>query len=894
MMDNTSGIQAAPQGVPRPARLNPFAFPSDTSLRFILLILCVLGASLWIYHSPFLQRTSDFVKSIDAQYQCIKGSNLEKTFPEIASLSPQGYTDLETAQSANQRCMAPFYLQDVIRMLVGVILLLSVAGAIYLTFPAWKRWRKRLVPLPVEDLPDVTAELANLCREARLARQPAFVWNPLNPVSEGLAFGRLGRYSVALTGGLVKQFYTDLPAFRAVIRHELAHLRNADVDKTYFSVAIWWAFIITALIPGAVYLGMDFTTSALNVNLAFYINIIGRVLALAVLVLLTRNAVLRARELYADVRASTWDGPTGALNRVLEDFTRSKRGRHWAVMLAHPDPETRYTIVHDTRSLFQIGFWMAFGTGIAAAITFDGIFFLFSSLGELLQFAPLAGAVAGLFLGGLAVGVVGSALWRATFAALAEGKTPRGTGRIALSVVLGIAIGQLLSLSVVGTDLPSLNTLGEFLAVCAIEGFFLLGSLWLILRWIVTDATTWLHVSASTSTLRWSSLLGLIVAGGIWAGCFGSLLSIGELILSVPVAISVVVLGFAALLGILIILAQPFIMVELISLWAVPLSVRFWRKRGGTPVGSSWAWLDPPPQQGTFPRQEPFHIRLALLTGIAGGLLFCVLELNLRFWLHLTVSEAIRAQASFKLDIWYWSIIRAAVVQAGVAIVTAAWARRLGGLQGLFAAFIAGCVATVGFLGINLLFGGSINPSFAWNILSSFVLPGGLLAVLVAPAVAALTKRLDLALRTGLVGGLFYCGLILCLTMGWRFLTHGSISGYALPLLVEAVLLVLSQLIASAIVAARTRRWSWLQGLFAALITGIVGSASIPLSTLFQNESMYFLVSIFMAAIGLLLALPVALIVSVVATQLRRKDVEPPMAITSPSEGSHMGEATGL
>lgn len=149
-------------------------------------------------------------------------------------------------------------------MLDGVALLLIVAGGIYLAFPTWKRWRKRLVPLPPEDLPDVTAELANLRREARLARQPAFVWNPLNPMSEGLAFGRLGRYSLALTGGLVKQFYTDLPAFRAVIRHELAHLRNVDVDKTYFSIAVWWAFVITVLVPGAVYLGMDFTTSALN------------------------------------------------------------------------------------------------------------------------------------------------------------------------------------------------------------------------------------------------------------------------------------------------------------------------------------------------------------------------------------------------------------------------------------------------------------------------------------------------------------------------------------------------------------------------------------------------------------------------------------------------------
>ncbi len=50
------------EAAPRRPRLNPFVFPSDTTLRFILLIMCVLGANLWIYNSPFLYKTSDFTK----------------------------------------------------------------------------------------------------------------------------------------------------------------------------------------------------------------------------------------------------------------------------------------------------------------------------------------------------------------------------------------------------------------------------------------------------------------------------------------------------------------------------------------------------------------------------------------------------------------------------------------------------------------------------------------------------------------------------------------------------------------------------------------------------------------------------------------------------------------
>ncbi len=610
------------EAAPRRPRLNPFVFPSDTTLRFILLIMCVLGANLWIYNSPFLYKTSDFTKYIEAKYQCVKGSRSEKAFQEIAAHNPRGPADLEAAQNASQQCLAPFELQEAMRMLVGLILLLSVAGFIYLVLPAWKRWRKRLVPLPVELMPDVAAELANLCREAGLARQPAFFWNPLSSVSEGLAFGCLGQYVVALTGGLIKQFYTDRPAFRAVIRHELAHLRNADVDKTYFSVAIWWAFVITTLLPGAIYLNLDFADSVLNVaNLPFFLNLIGRVLALAILVLLTRNAVLRSRELYADVRASTWDGPTGALSRVLNHFTHPKRGLPWTMLLAHPVPEIRYTVVNDTRPLFQSNFWTAFGTGIAAAIAFNGVYNLSSVLGDLLQFTSLTAVIAGLLFGGLTIGVVGSLLWRATFATLVEGKTPQRTGWTALGVVLGITVGLVLSLSSFTSTWPPLNVLGGFLVGWTLWGLTLLGSLWPVLRWIVVAATTWLPVTANTSILRWSSRSSLIVAGGIWAVFFGSLLLVSDFFSLDPGdAVSV----FAALLAGLLFLAQSFTTVGLIGLWAIPLAASFWRRRGTTIEGANWAFLDTPytsPQHMTLSSENPFRLRFALVLGLVGGLI---------------------------------------------------------------------------------------------------------------------------------------------------------------------------------------------------------------------------------------------------------------------------------
>lgn len=68
----------------------------------------------------------------------------------------------------------------------------------------------------------------------------------------------------------------------------------------------------------------------------------------------------------------------------------------------------------------------------------------------------------------------------------------------------------------------------------------------------------------------------------------------------------------------------------------------------------------------------------------------------------------------------------AVLVQVSIAIIVAARVRWLGVLHSLFAAYVAGCVMAVGILGLNLAFGGTIDPSFAWTTFA-LVLNGGAL-----------------------------------------------------------------------------------------------------------------------------------------------------------------------
>ena len=351
------------------------------------------------------------------------------------AFSPAKATSLEELNALTDRfseCTSQLYRYQVWWMLGGTAALLLAAVAIMVATPLWMTRRRKLQPLTVEDAPAVVEEVAELAREQELD-PPRLFWNPLDASAGGLAFGHPGRYSVAIGGGLVVKQAVDPPAFRAVVRHELAHLRNRDVGITYFTLSVWYAFILVAVIPFLVtLLGEDLLS-----------NVMWRLAVLALLVYLTRNAVLRSREVYADLRASVPDGPDGALRRVLAALPRPKTDPLTRVRSPHPDPARRLAALDDTRPLFPLGAVVAFAAGLTATIAFDSVKQLLSSfVSDPFDLFFLAGLV----LVPLAAGTVGVAIWREAFAAHADGRKPASPWVDALALAAGFALGPELAL----------------------------------------------------------------------------------------------------------------------------------------------------------------------------------------------------------------------------------------------------------------------------------------------------------------------------------------------------------------------------------------------------------------------------------------------------------------
>jgi Zn-dependent protease with chaperone function len=724
----------------RRPRLNPFAFPSDTTFRFGLLVAAVVGANLYVWQ--WIASATRGREHVEGVLECLALSPSSAASLEQLTASSKAYSD----------CVAQLYRYQVWWMLGGTAALLLVAAAIMLAMPLWITRRRRLRPLTAADAPAAVETVAELAREQGL-RPPRLLWNPLDTAPGGLALGHPGRYSVALTGGLVVKHAADPPSFAAVVRHELAHIRNRDVGITYFTVAVWYAFLLTSIVP--------FAFTLIDEQPATIWSLAWRLAVLALIVYLTRNAVLRSREIYADVRASVPDGPDGALRRVLAALPRPTTGTFGRLRRVHPDPERRLALVDDTRPLFPLGAVVAFAAGLTATIAYESVVQLLSTIvADPIDLRFLAGVA----FAPLAVGVVGVAIWREAFAALADGREPAPPWLDGLAFALGLVLGPELALE---RSITAEDTLfRELLTLSGLAWAAVLAAgIVLLFAWIRTSASGWLRALAGRRP-RAAQAAGLLVAAAaltVFMGVFYSLrgsrealafsraasevehAAVDAQVWAVPLRVWQFVLDGQ----LLVIVHRPYFVPVLALLCLFPLGALLVRRR---PAEAAWAFLDPGGRLQTPPPSiRPFR---PLLVGIAAGVCFLVLAALLRLVVHYGAETATRATDAAVLSFYVATVSLALVVQfcAGAA---GAWRDGLVGALG--ATFVAGCFGWLGIVGGPAV-GGCIDQlslnsgpcawtvpaAFSWDVFKQVVAQGavaGLAGGLIVIGVQALRRH---------------------------------------------------------------------------------------------------------------------------------------------------------
>jgi len=680
--------EPAPRQPSRP-RLNPFVFPPDTTFRFALLFVAVIGANLYVWNWLWIAFGAN-QREVVADYATCTSI---RPALDIRGVDPATYS---TASDLFTRCVNEVNRPLAWWMIGGTLLLLAVAGVILLLIPLWIARRRHLRPLEAKDAPAVVAELEELAREAELDDEPRWRWNPLDPSPTGLAFGRPGSHSVALMGGLVTRQFADPPAFRAVVRHELAHLRNRDVGLTYATVALWYAFLLVGVLPFVVVVADEGIDTVVSLG--------WRLVALSALVYLTRNAVLRAREVFADVRASVPDGKDGALRRILAAMPRGATSVWRQVWTVHPDPQIRLAAVNDTRSLFAVGVLVAFGTGVAATIAYDSLVtFVGFYVADPLEIRLLAAAP----VAPLVMGVVGIGVWRSAWSALADGAPRRHTWTVALALTAGFLVGPQLALQRAVRIEGDRTLLETAFGGGALWILLLAASLVLVLAWVRGTAETWIRARAGAGRPTGTALLGLLFASGFLAAFIAVFNYARDSRTQIPKfdAIDYPVAAHTTWVGpewlwrlienawLLSVLRVPVIILALAVVWLLPLGA--WLRRRKSASQPAWAFLDPGGELRTATLGpvwlEPWLI--GLVAGVASIAGFAAL----RAGMHASFDLETRLQdVGFAYAYTYWQYVIALGAQASAGVIATARARELRLVYGLAAAFTAGVVAVIG------------------------------------------------------------------------------------------------------------------------------------------------------------------------------------------------------
>ncbi|MGW4475028.1 M48 family metalloprotease [Nonomuraea sp. NPDC004354] len=409
-------------------RLNPFVLPSSTTSRFLILIAATFAASLYLstLHVELWWSVSGAPEHV-RQAPCLSALR------SGAASSDDPRHLVEQYAGCARTVMAGEGLLRIVPLLAPALL----AVLLYAVHPVWAR-RRRPVPLAEAGTgaghEALTRRLAIVAAQELPGRRVRLVVDSARGGITGRTFGLPGRHVVALSMGLVMA-HADRPAVaEAVLRHELAHIRNRDVGIAHFTVAIWWSFLLATCLPALV-----LTALWRPLGLVF----LGVVIPVIALVLwLARTAVLRAREHHADVRAGDTPDRREGMAAAVETVADPPLRGPFRFFTSHPRAQDRRDVLDEPGRLLRLNQWEMFAAGLLAGLGFvpvvAAVFFLdFEAPLEVRYHLP------GLVLGFLVAGIVVVAVWRATGERLAGQGPKTRLWWAAVSFTAGLIAGQL-------------------------------------------------------------------------------------------------------------------------------------------------------------------------------------------------------------------------------------------------------------------------------------------------------------------------------------------------------------------------------------------------------------------------------------------------------------------
>ena len=354
-------------------KLNPFALPTETDARFILLVLSAPALAFGVSELLRYSLNPDASTPFSGVPSAPGDLPLDEYFLEQAKF---GY-ELMRASIASLALPA---------LLIGIIFL--AAAVLYRDHPRRLQRKKDALPYVARTDLVLEGELSALTSRSGLPVVPHILLGKTLGSQDGQAFGVGRRKSIYLGGGLRLLLRKSADRFRAILLHELAHIVNRDIGRTYFAQSLWSAVVLVTILPlvgSTLYLATsssfvrlsdglsaDDLQEILFVKLPSLAGILFRSAGLIVVVLMVRAGLLRTRELYADWRAALW-GSGSTLAAILQAQTRGRKVTGLPAFRLHPSPAERLDTLNKPRRLFDVHYDVPLVAGIFTGLILDGL-----------------------------------------------------------------------------------------------------------------------------------------------------------------------------------------------------------------------------------------------------------------------------------------------------------------------------------------------------------------------------------------------------------------------------------------------------------------------------------------------------------------------------------------
>jgi Zn-dependent protease with chaperone function len=652
--------------VPEPARPDVLAYPSPTSVRFLILVVATLSAGLFV---------GDWVHTI------VLGDRWQR---QVQACDPSGaaaatVTDPFAQQAQFEACMAPDERQRALFSIAGLAVT-GIGGALALyVAPVLVKRRRRLRPAGPK-LAATTERFEQLARDAGLTRVPALMIGSAAQ-RDAFSYGVPARYRVVLPPGVAIR--PRSPGFQALVAHELAHVARRDVTVAWLARSVGYAVVPVLVLPVLLAL--------VTGDLSLVPDYIWRAVLLGAVIALTRAAILRSREHDADLRAARHGSDVPALSALLSSIPDKPRTAVRRLFANHPTVRARIEVLHRPAGVARIGFvdglTVAFLAALVPPLIELAVVPLLTGTGHVGRTDVVAAVLAGPLVGG----AIGLGLWRAALVRRITG-TPVRLAPVVAGMFAGMVLGGATSLAQSGVGVLDREGSPLFLAVtglCAAGATVTvagLGELW-------ADAAGRLR-SARVSWLAAVILPGIVFAAVLWAaattqkalqggGWTMVRLLLPEYFDNPPMLAASLVLAAAAA-------------------WAL------WAARSGalTP-----AWLLESGPRHDWPRAGSPSLSSTAVTGAAAGIAGAAVLISFRVIAGASVSDAETLQR------FYTYVLVATAAAAAGALVLALLAPGRGAGAALLAVPIATTVTMAGFLVLNTVLGGKLGAPFVGTVL---------------------------------------------------------------------------------------------------------------------------------------------------------------------------------